>query len=95
MSVRSTVAAASASVLLLAGCGWQGADAVNTAGWEFGAKLTPDGRRLLFTSTRGRFDRPLDRRLDYRELLSVIRGPGNGLRDIWQVDAAALDLTPP
>lgn len=70
-------------------------DAVNTAGWEFGAKLTPDGRRLLYTSTRGRFDRPLDRRLEYGELLSAIRGPGNGLRDIWQVDAAALDLTPP
>lgn len=70
-------------------------DAVNSPGWEFGAKLTPDGRRLLFTSTRGQFDRPLDRRLDYRELLTVIRGPGNGLRDIWQVDAAALDLAPP
>lgn len=70
-------------------------DAVNTTGWEFGARLTPDGKRLLFTSTRGRFDRPLDRRLDYAGLLDAIRGPGNGLRDIYQVDAAALALTPP
>lgn len=70
-------------------------DAVNTAGWEFGAKLTPDGRRLLFTSTRGGFDRPLRRRLEYPDLVALIRGPGNGLRDIYQVDVSALDLSPP
>lgn len=69
-------------------------DAINTDGWEFGAKLSPDGKYLFFTSNRSVLDKPLPRRLEYAELIEAIRSPGNGLRDIYQVDAAAIGLPP-
>lgn len=65
---------------------------VNSAGWDFGGRPTPDGRWLLFTSNRGYTDRPLDRALTYRELLGKIRSPGNGLRDVYRVPMASLEL---
>lgn len=67
-------------------------DSINSDGWEFGAKLSPDGKYLFFTSNRGVLDKPLGRRLDYPELIEAIRSPGNGLRDIYQVDASALHI---
>ena len=69
-------------------------DAINSDGWEFGAKLSPDGKYLFFTSNRGVLDKPLPRRLEYRELIEAIRSPGNGLRDIYQVDASVLNIQP-
>lgn len=60
-------------------------DTINSAGWEFGPKLSPDGNYLFFTSNRSFFDEPLKQRLDYRQLINKIRGPGNGLRDIYQI----------
>jgi Tol biopolymer transport system component len=65
-------------------------DPINSDGWEFGARISPDGKYLFFTSNRGVLDKPLPRRLDYRDLTNAIRSPGNGLRDIYQVDASAL-----
>jgi hypothetical protein len=65
---------------------------VNSPGWDFGGRPTPDGRYLMFTSNRAYTDRPLDRALDYRELLAKIRAPGNGLRDVYRVEMASLDL---
>ena len=67
-------------------------DSINSDGWDFGAKISPDGKYLFFTSNRGVLDKPLPRRLDYRELTDALRGPGNGLRDIYQVDVSALGL---
>ena len=67
-------------------------DAINSDGWEFGAKLSPDGKYLFFTSNRGVLDKPLPRRLDYRELTEALRSPGNGLRDVYQVDVSAVGL---
>jgi Tol biopolymer transport system component len=67
---------------------------VNSAGWDFGGRPTPDGRWLVFTSNRAYTDRPLERTLDYRGLLATIRSPGNGLRDIYRVEMASLDLGP-
>jgi Tol biopolymer transport system component len=69
-------------------------DAVNSANWDFGPRLSPDGRFLFFTSNRGFTDRPLDRRLSFAELTETIRGPGNGLRDVYRIETAALDLSP-
>lgn len=63
---------------------------INSEGWEFGAKPSPDGEYLFFTSNRGFFDRPLEHRLTYEELIEKLRSPGNGLRDIYQVDADVL-----
>jgi Tol biopolymer transport system component len=69
-------------------------DTINSPGWDFSPRISPDGRYLFFTSNRGFTDRPLERRLSYEELLDKLHGPGNGLRDIYQVDLSALNLKP-
>lgn len=65
-------------------------DTINSEGWEFGARISPNGKYLFFTSNRKASDRPLNHRLNYQELLNMIRSPGNGLRDIYQVDVSSL-----
>ena len=67
-------------------------DAVNSAGSEYGAKPSPDGKYLFFCSNRPLADAPLDHRLDYAELTRKLHEPGNGLNDIYQVDMSALDI---
>ncbi|HJT97061.1 MAG TPA: hypothetical protein VJ696_02000 [Rhodanobacteraceae bacterium] len=67
-------------------------DAVNSAGSEYGAKPSPDGKYLFFCSNRGFSDKALDRRLDYAELAAKLHAPGNGLNDIYQVDIGVLGL---
>jgi hypothetical protein len=69
--------------------------AVNSQGWDFGPRPTPDGRWLVFTSNRTDSDRPYESVLSYRELIAKIRAPGNGLRDIYRIPMGALDLGPP
>jgi len=66
-------------------------DAVNSAGSEYGAKPSPDGKYLFFCSNRSLADKPLDHRLDYSQLTRTLHAPGNGLNDIYQVDMSALD----
>jgi hypothetical protein len=66
---------------------------VNSPAWEFGARPSPDGRYLFFTSNRGFASSPLERPLSFPELLHRIRGPGNGLRDVYCIEMSALDLT--
>jgi len=65
---------------------------INSSGWEFGARPSPDGRYLFFTSNRGFAGRPLERPLSYAELTERLHRPGNGLRDVYQVDVEALEL---
>jgi len=67
-------------------------DAVNSAGSEYGAKPSPDGKYLFFCSNRSLADKPLDHRLDYSQLTRTLHAPGNGLNDIYQVDMSALDI---
>ena len=67
-------------------------DAVNSAGSEYGAKPSPDGKYLFFCSNRGFSDKPLERKLDYAELTAKLHAPGNGLNDIYQVDMSALGI---
>jgi len=71
-----------------------GAD-VNSPAWDFGPRPSPDGRFLFFTSNRSETDRPPDVAPTFRRLLERIRGPRNGLRDVYRVEMAALDLRPP
>ena len=66
---------------------------VNSPAWEFGARPSPDGRYLFFTSNRILAVRPPDHTLTFEELVRQIRAPGNGLRDIYRIDASVLDLT--
>lgn len=59
--------------------------AINTVALEFCPSLSPDGRFLFFTSTRGFGTEPLDRQLDYRALTSNLRGVLNGLGNVYRV----------
>ena len=67
-------------------------DTINSSGWDFSPKISPDGKYLFFTSNRGFADKPLERRLTYEELIAHLHRSGNGLRDIYQVDINALKL---
>ena len=63
---------------------------INSAGWEFSPRLSPDGGLFLFTSNRRLAGAPLEMPMSFDALLARIRAPGTGLRDIYVMDAAAL-----
>jgi hypothetical protein len=63
---------------------------INSAGWDFAPRLSPDGKIFIFTSNRGFGSRGLDRRLGFDQLERRLHSPGNGLRDIYYVSADAL-----
>lgn len=65
---------------------------VNSAAWDFGPRLSPDGQLLFFSSNRGFGSEPLSRPLSFDELEQRIRQPRNGLRDIYIVHPRALGL---
>ncbi|HXU69184.1 MAG TPA: hypothetical protein VN947_07630 [Polyangia bacterium] len=65
---------------------------VNSAAWEFGPRLSPDGTLFFFSSNRGFGATPLPRALSFDELEVRLHQPGNGLRDIYVVDPRALGL---
>jgi Tol biopolymer transport system component len=69
-------------------------DKINSVGWDFSPKVSPDGKWFLFTSNRSFADKPLEKRLSYNELLKKLHEPGNGLRDIYKIEIGALKLTP-
>lgn len=65
---------------------------INSPATEIGPRLSPDGRYLFFSSSRGFFDEPLKERLTSEELSRRLAGPGNGLGDIYRVDFEALGI---
>ncbi|HEX5706653.1 MAG TPA: hypothetical protein VFX96_05125, partial [Pyrinomonadaceae bacterium] len=67
-------------------------DKINSPGNEYSPAISPDGRYFFWTSTRGFGGQTLARRLTYRELSARLRGPGNGLGDIYQIDLSELGL---
>ena len=67
-------------------------DQVNTPAREYTPALTPDGRYLFFTSDRSFTAEPLAAPLSYEALQARLRGPGNGLGDIYFIEVAALGL---
>ena len=62
-------------------------DKINSSAWDFAPRISPDGKYFFFTSARGFGDAPQARPLTYEELSQKLHRPGNGLRDIYQVDA--------
>lgn len=66
---------------------------VNSPGWDFGARVSPDGRYLYFTSSRSTFRR--GERYDMATLTRHLANPGNGLRDIYRVRMQALGIKSP
>jgi hypothetical protein len=67
-------------------------DKINSSGNELSPKISPDGRYFFWTSTRDFTNAPLARPLTYSELSNKLRGPRNGLGDIYQIDMGALGL---
>lgn len=65
-------------------------DEINSHREEYSPMVSPDGKYFFFSSARGR--RPSGKQMDYAELLAWLRGPGNGLGDIYQVDLSALGI---
>src|SRR4029078_11296190 len=65
-------------------------DQINSSGNEYSPAISPDGKYFFWTSPRGFADKPLEKRLDYAELITKLRGPQNGLGDIYQIDVSAL-----
>jgi hypothetical protein len=63
---------------------------LNSTGWDFAPRLSPDGKILIFTSNRGFGSTGPDRPLTFDQLERRLRSAGNGLRDIYYVSADAL-----
>ncbi|MEO8276644.1 MAG: hypothetical protein ABI639_10505 [Thermoanaerobaculia bacterium] len=68
---------------------------VNSAGWDFGPRISPDGKSFYFTSNRSTFVAQLTTPLGYDELMRRLSSPQNGLRDIYRLDTAELALRSP
>jgi hypothetical protein len=63
---------------------------INSTGWDFAPRLSPDGKVFIFTSNRGFGSKGPDRPLTFEQLEHRLHSPGNGLRDIYYVSAGAL-----
>jgi len=67
---------------------------VNSPGNEYAPKISPDGKSFFWSSTRSTMRWLADKTFDTQAYLAAIRGPGNGLGDIYQIDLDALNLQP-
>ena len=67
-------------------------DQINSSGNEYSPTISPDGKYFFWTSTRGFADKPLEKRLNYQELMNRLRSPRNGLGDIYQIDIGVLNI---
>lgn len=67
---------------------------INSGGSEYSPKVSPDGKYFFWTSTRGFGSTPRTKRLTYAEFSAGLRGPRNGLGDIYQIDLSALNIHP-
>ena len=65
---------------------------INSSGNEYSPTISPDGKYFFWTSTRGFADKPLEKRLNYQELMNRLRSPHNGLGDIYQIDIGVLSI---
>lgn len=67
-------------------------DKINSAGNEYSPTISPDGKYFFWGSTRGFANTHFTKRQSYQELMTKLRGPGNGLGDIYQIDLAELKI---
>jgi Tol biopolymer transport system component len=63
---------------------------VNSSALDFCPNMSPDGKYFFFTSERGFADQQLTKPLTYDQLMKQIRSPGNGLGDIYKIDAKVI-----
>ncbi|MGI8640468.1 MAG: TolB family protein [Pyrinomonadaceae bacterium] len=67
-------------------------DKINSAGNEYSPMISPDGKYFFWASARSSADKPLEKRLNYRELMNKLHSPQNGLGDIYQIDLSELKI---
>ncbi len=64
---------------------------INSRGVDSSPRISSDGAYFFWASTRGYgFEDQQPRRLNYQELSKKLRGAGNSLSDIYQIDMNAL-----
>jgi Tol biopolymer transport system component len=62
---------------------------INSSAYDGRPCISPDGKYLFFTSSRGFADRLIGKPLTYPELLARLHGPESGRTNIYQVDLEA------
>jgi len=65
---------------------------INSAADELSPKITPDGKCFFWTSTRSNFSVTPNKAFASADFFRKLRGPGNGLGDIYYVDVSALKI---
>jgi len=78
---------------------WQAAqrlpEPINSPAGDFNQSVSPDGRYLYFSSTRGSLDSVPKAPLTYAEMQRRLTGTGNGLGDIYRVPLSAIGIGSP
>ncbi len=64
----------------------------NTEANELSPKMTRDGKYFFWTSSRSIIDKPKEKAWTIEEVSKAVRSPGNGLGDIYFIDAEILKL---
>ena len=67
---------------------------INSAGKEYGGKISNDGTQFYFSSTRATIIDALPRPMTTAEYEALLHSPGNGLGDIYTIGVEALGLDP-
>ena len=66
-------------------------DPINSFAAETSPAFTADGARLLFTSEVGFATAPFSSPITYREFADGVRGIRNGLGNLYEIDARAIE----
>ena len=66
---------------------------INSPGYEFAAKFTPDGKYFIWGSARNT-NFPPKSKMTTEQSEKALRSPGNGLGAIYIIDASALPVKP-
>jgi hypothetical protein len=67
---------------------------INSAADELSPKITPDGKYFFWASTRSDFSMTPHTPLISVDFFRKLRSPGNGLGDIYYIDASVLKIEP-
>lgn len=65
-------------------------DKINGPGLTYCPYVSPDGKYFFFTSSRGIFKTPFEKRKNFSELKSYMQSPHNGWDNIYWMDAAII-----